>query len=295
MLPGGDLCKLKEKNMQLNQVIDLLNLHINSRKSTILSKLKTKSSSFYSDEEDEYRPQSNRKIKDGRTQLSINRSVEDCMTQMTQDKLMIATIQDTQLESCDYNEETKEPAFQLIFIYDKQTYESCYDHLVKLLSVTRCWENEKVGYLIERQALNFLPKDVQARMSREHAEIKGYRITNDSDDLNTQIIQDLALKATLLDNESDDNSRVEQLEKPSFQIIDQSSVNGTYILRGHSYGRVNGPIAEISGEFRKITTGGQSSLKHLDIVGLVMRKSQSREMLFGFQFLCQDLPITRNN
>lgn len=279
MLPGSDLHKLKEKNGQLLHAINLVNLHVNSVKGASLRKLKTQTGSGYLEEDEE--PDTAQKLKTDRSILAISATIED---PAEESKAISATIQDTQLDgNDDEEEELREPAFRLVFIHDKKTYEQCIPSAQKVLNVERYWENDASGYLIEREALMYLPELVCGRLSKSHAELRAQRVESKLERLSKE---DLAMNPTLddclLNNRNGDENAV------SFELLD-TSTNGTFILKNHSYGRISGPVATISGDFKNIKKGNKIALQHLDIVGLVMSKPSLKEVLFGFQFICEGL------
>lgn len=266
-------------------MINLINLHVNSRKGANFLRLKTKSDSGYSEDLDD--PDSTRKLKKERSDLAVSATIQD---PVEDSRAISATIQDTQIDGDEEEEEEeKETAFRLVFFYDKKTYEQSVKNAEKLHRLDRPWDGDKAEYSIDREPLMYLPEQVCGRLSKNHAEIRAQRPKSSVSKSRTRTMEELALKATLQDDESEENTTgTSQSEAPLFELIDKST-NGTFILKNHSYGRINGPVETITGEFKSIKKGNKVMLQHGDIVGLVMVKPALKETIFGFQFLCEGL------
>lgn len=201
-----------------------------------------------------------------------------------------------------------EVAFRLVFLYQPE-YFSKFKAEQSELTQNFYWKDDHVEYKIERMNYAFLPDNLVERISREHATISGYRRdkiqnetikeknsgkgereplliknVNDPPHGDSERLHTLAVgKDAESDTKREGKSRME-----GFFTIHDESPNKTYILSDHDLGIVSGPTVRIKGNYKSLSAGEKMELHHKDIVAIRINLS-TRELQFGFQFLCENL------
>ena len=206
------------------------------------------------------------------------------------------------------DENCNETAFRFQFIYEANLYESLSAE-DRLGCVDTCWKADYAEFKIGRANFPYLPEYLLGKISREHATIVGYRNRRKEINLDEAMMlptpEDVKISQTYSQNtllSSLQPSLVEQtspmkgicLNKPEqsnnsmhFAIYDDSP-NKTYVLTDHKYGEIKNPKERVKGKFKVLKVGDKMELRHLDIVGLKV-STETKEVVFGFQFLCDNL------
>jgi len=307
MLPGSDLKKIKEKNQQLVHIINLLNLHLNSRK-----KFKRSATSNFADE----MPNLNGSMPSKKLKTSTFSSIGDSSsirrlstyqcspkidTRLTFSERMSTTSFEsvTGVEDEEEKPATGEMAFKLRLLCDLSLVQRsgyCPD-------ILRNWndENSAICTFKRLKFANLLENEIQ-KLSREHAVIKATRKCNDGisviqecreqDEMSGPIEEEKQQlePSTVMSEENSQNSTkmIEEKQNPMYNseyTLTDLSTNGTYYLKGYHLPENVGPGVEISTDFNKLSKNEQVNLEHGDIIGLIMKKPLSKKLVFGFQFL----------
>jgi hypothetical protein len=307
MLPGSDLQKIKEKNQQLVHIINLLNLHLNSRK-----KFKRSATSNFADE----MPNLNGSMPSKKLKTSTFSSTADSYSvrrlstiqcspkidsRLTFSERMSTTSFDSVAAVEDEEEKpnTGEMAFKLKLLCDLslvQRSSECPDLL-------RFWndENGAICTFKRLKFTNLLQNEIQ-KLSREHAVIKATRKSNDGisaikecneqDEMSGPIEEEKQQPepSTVMSEENSQNSTkmIEEKQNSKYNYeytLTDLSTNGTYYLKTHNLPENVGPGVELSADFLKLSKNEQVNLEHGDIVGLIMKKPFCKKLVFGFQFL----------
>jgi len=313
MLPGSDLKKIKEKNQQLVHIINLLNLHLNSRKkfkrSSTSNLVKRAATSHYID--DEIISNMNGSVPTKKLKRStfdngdaIRRlSTYQCSPKM-ESRLTFSHLSTNSFNSyesiIDDEEEkngTGEFAFKLKLLCDMTLAQKSRD----CQELIRNWndENQAVCTFKRLKFFNLLENEVQ-KLSREHAVIKASRKKNDGlnaiqeceekDEISGQIEEEKPVESsTKMQEEVNQNSnKMIEERSPMYNYeytLTDLSTNGTYYLKGYNIPENVGPGVELSTDFNKLSKNESVTLEHGDIIGLIMKKPINKKLIFGFQFL----------
>jgi len=313
MLPGSDLKKIKEKNQQLVHIINLLNLHLNSRKkfkrSSTSNLVKRSATSHYIDDEIISNMNGSapcKKLKrstfdngDAIRRLSTYQCSPKVESRLTFSHL--STNSFNSYESLIDDEEEKlgtgEFAFKLKLLCDM----SLVQRSKECQEISRNWndDNQAVCTFKRVKFLNLLENEVQ-KLSREHAVIKATRKRNDGlnaieecdekEEVSGLIEEEKHAEAsTQMQEEVNHNSNKMIEEKnPMYHYeytLTDLSTNGTYYLKGCTIPEEVGPLVELSADFNKLSKNESVTLEHGDIIGLIMKKPINKKLIFGFQFL----------
>jgi len=315
MLPGSDLHKLKDKNVQLQQCINLLNLHLNANKIRFNGKRKALSEPYLLEHDEDIKEDVARALKKIKTMNIESRYSDDASTTTTknykssnsgdfqhsktvihdgttkEDLELMATLVDThrvdvnaptQKENENFEEEKVSSAFELRFIYDDKIGARIRNHPEFKPIVRVPWnDKDEVDYVIKRVDCVYLPGDNPAKISREHCKIAAKRAP-----VQQKPAQDLQ-GPTLIDN---DESHTSYSDLVSYELIDLST-NGTFYIKknDHNVNEFNLAGMTIKGEFVAMAKGQKIPLEEGDIVCLIIKRSTLQELIFGFQFIAGDV------
>jgi len=307
MLPGSDLHKIKEKNQQLMNVINLINFHLVSKSTTMAKRMKTIA--------DDAEIDTNLTLKKVKT-MELNRSMESlALTRKTNSEggkpniLLEATLADDPEENKALDGPTlpddeeigdhppKDIAFRLQMLYDERLGKTFHNNKEVTHIIEMPWEADGTSvYTFQRINFHYLPPNDLPRLSRDHAVITAVRKVEKKSQ------EDIALAPTLLDNDNDnklygptmpdtdDEPNPSHEEEKSNQVkneyvLKDLSLNGTYYLKNQNIISFNTNGMKISGDFLQLKKGEEIKLEHGDIIALITVKPHHKDLIFGFQFL----------
>ena len=302
MLPGSHLQKIKEKNQKLVHTISLINLHLNTIKSTV-NRLNHSETRDYDDDIEPTRLKRLHTFKDtsedvGSLQLP-KKSVSD-----TRFDVGGATLQDeedefngaTQNDNPDDDDQPSEDVgLRLRVLYDERlgkVLKNCKD-FIPIIEMK--WDGKtKIEYAIQRLNFVYLPTEDATRISRDHAIVTAVKkappkkaaekidvaiaatIVDDSDKM---------FGATIVDDGADADNGDGNGDEVDEYILKDLSLNGTFYLKGREL--LNFPTVgmKIRGDFQNLKKDAEVALENGDIIGLIMQKPKCQDLIFGFQLL----------
>ncbi len=323
MFPKSDLQKLKEWNQYFQNIITLLNLHLNTRK-----KIRRKAYSLNLDDECHSSVTKKRKISfmDDPDKENIHATSKELRRKITFTNHKALTRLDTMIQISEKDEQNEisdceehkhreqvqtqscEPiAFQVKFLYNKKLEKILKRNKRFTPMITVFWENkDEVEYTFERKDMMFLPEIELNKLSRTHGRLvakrrvkpKQYKYENHfmfESSQNSQFLKILQM-STQPDEGNDERlaeyfasqGREENPKNEEYEFeftFQDSSLNGTfYSTEEKLYDKVQGGV-DISKEFETMKKDEGKELHHGDIVGLIVPKPDYKNLIFGFQIL----------
>jgi len=240
---------------------------------------------------------------------------EEVLPSRPVEEIKIEEIHDEDDDSKKPENFNKRPAFRLKTLYSPELAEKIGDYPKNQPYIRKYWpnkeSNEEVAYNFQRTKYMYLPNVELQKLSRDHAMLIAERRPRVKKVINTQELHgptqdeqddswvynsrvlfmstqlDEGFSQQLTQNQNQGQAMEEEIEYEYRYKLKELSLNGTFFLRSYEKQEIecgkDGVLIE--GDFRWMKKDEEMRLCHGDIIGLIMKKPESKELIFGFQFL----------